>query len=159
MSKTFSWILLATLCLLSESNCSVLAKDLPINSKTHSQSSFYTAEAVEIEQMMNFRTLDSQYLHAKGLPLALKLLGMSYQSNGSQLYQEVESRIKAYKSSVQKPNALDEARAVLHAQPTDSDQVIKNRIAVVDLVIQMDPLEMTRNPHNPSRNVFMLIPH
>lgn len=163
MSKRFSWIfsLVALISLIPETTCGALAEtdSKPVDTKIAYESPFYTPEAVEIEQALGFKTLDPQYLHARTLPLALKLLGLSYQLDGTKLFEEVESRLKTYRASTDKPTAINEARAVLHAEPTDSDETIRNRLAVIDLVIQMDPLELTRNPHNPTRNVFLMFPH
>jgi hypothetical protein len=128
-------------------------------SATEIESPLYTPTNTEVLQMLEFKSLDGAYWHYKGLPLALKLMGLPYSQTGSQLFKEVEKRVQAYQAKTKKPNPIEEARFILNADTNLSDKEIKNRIGVIDQVIQSDPDEQAKHPHATVRKVFMLFPH
>jgi len=155
MNRIFSWLLLANICLLPVITSAAFAEaPQPIERSFE----LWTPEVVEIDQALNFKSLDMHYIHYKNLPLALKLLGLPYGADGQRLIEEVNSRLKKYRATTDKPDAMAEARAILNASPTESDQVVKSRIKVIDLVIQTDGTEQTLHPGG-EKTVFLLCPH
>lgn len=155
MNRIFSWLLLANMCLLPISTGAAFAESpQPVERSFE----LWTPEVVEIDQALSFKSLDESYIHYKNLPLALKLLGLPYGADGQRLIDEVNSRLKKYRATTDKPDAMAEARVVLNATPTESGEVIKSRIKVIDLVIQTDGTEQTLHPGG-AKTIFLLYPH
>jgi hypothetical protein len=159
MTKLYSFLCatqLATLCLFSGFYVQRAFADtnsVQVNTATQL---YNTSVDEEIAQSLQFKSLDSDYIYYRNLPLAMRILGMRYNgNNGDKLVSEIDTRLKKYRESTSKPEAINEARAVLEADAKDTDDVVKNRLTLIELVIGSNPSELSANPHGSNKR-FML---